>query len=91
MKKVLIIFLFVLAGVNIIITSYSNEILGSNLKDLKNIALADDETGDGFDCYSRMFYYPGYRTLECNTPCCYKVDYNSLQKGGKCTGHFEDC
>ena len=91
MKRTLIIILFFFAGVNIMISNHANEIIGSNLEKMKNIALADSEGGEGFDCYTNMFWYPGYRTLECNTPCCYKDDYNSLQKGGKCTGHFDNC
>jgi hypothetical protein len=91
MKKVLIVIIFIFAGVNIIVTTYSNEIFNSNLEEMKNIALADDESGDGFDCYSRLSHWIGYRTLECNTPCCYRNDYDGEEKGGKCTGHFSDC
>ena len=91
MKKALIIIAIIIAGVNLVVAKYSNEIFNTNLEEIKNIALASDEGGEGFDCYTRMYQNPGYRTLECNTPCCYKDDYDSIEKGGKCTGHFPDC
>ena len=91
MKKTVIIIAIIIAGVNLVVAKYSDEIFNTNLEAIKNIALASDEGGEGFDCYSRLSHWIGYRTLECNTPCCYRDDYDGEEKGGKCTGYFPDC
>jgi len=95
MKKSILLFsivtCLVFINVGLSYKSNSSAVVDLMLDNIINVANAE-ATGTSFTCYTTMSYVNGGRVLECNTPCCYKADYNSSGLGGgKCTGSFSDC
>jgi len=90
MKKIsLSLIMTFLIGVSLTISQKSNNSLYTSEEE--NLKIVYAEVDEGFICYSNMQQFTGGRTLECNTPCCYRLDYNPGQDGGKCKGSFSTC
>ncbi len=89
-KGILWIFIILVISVNFIIARGSTLSACKDFIELQNTAYAT-QPEEGFTCYSQLQFLIGGRTLECNTPCCYRLDYSWGQEGGKCTGHFDTC
>jgi len=90
MKKLITVLLFVTLCASFIAIYESYAFSGDQMPD-GNIAYATTEEGVT-TCYSSMSQVPNQKALECNTPCCYRMDYFPGTAGGTCNGStFNSC